>query len=116
LKSKCWRTGYGASWLDVEDPRRRERRGDAVEDLEFAFDAISVPVGRIQYLTLSPMSFREFLLASEKGSMADLVAAHPATIPPGAHPLILEELKTYFFTNGMPECVKYCRELGSVRT
>jgi len=84
--------------------------------LEFAFDKSSVPVGRIQYLNIFPMTFQEYLLALNKGPMAELVAQHPVAVPPEAHPLILEELKTYFFIGGMPECVKHFRDSGSLKT
>lgn len=84
--------------------------------LEFAFDKSSVPVGRIQYLNISPMTFQEYLLALNKVPMAERIAHHPATVPPEAHSLILEELKTYFFTGGMPECVKHWRDTGSLKT
>ena len=84
--------------------------------LEFAFDQSSVPVGRVQYLNISPMKFQEYLFALNKAPMAELVARHPAAVPPEAHPLILEELKTYFFTGGMPECVKHWRDSGSLKT
>jgi len=84
--------------------------------LEFAFDQSSVPVGRVQYLNISPMTFQEYLFALNKAPMAELIGGHPASVPPEAHPLILEELKTYFFTGGMPECVKHWRDTGSLKT
>ncbi len=84
--------------------------------LEFAFDKSSVPVGRVQYLNISPMTFWEYLIALDKIPMAELVSRHPVAIPPEAHSLILEELKTYFFTGGMPECVKHWRDTGSLKT
>lgn len=84
--------------------------------LEFAFDQSSVPVGRVQYLTVFPMTFQEYLLALNKTPMAEMIALHPSAVPPEAHPLILEELKIYFFTGGMPECVKYWRDTSSLKT
>jgi len=84
--------------------------------LEFAFDQSAVPVGRVQYLNLFPMTFQEYLTALNKAPMAERVAQHPAAIPAEAHRLILDELKTYFFTGGMPECVKHWRDTGSLKT
>lgn len=84
--------------------------------LEFAFDKSSVPVGRVQYLNIFPMTFEEYLIALDKSPMAEMVARHPARIPLEAHPLILQELKTYFFTGGMPECLKHWRDTGSLAT
>ena len=45
--------------------------------LEFAFDEISVPVGRVQYLHLHPMTFYEYLLAMGKEPMADYSLTPP---------------------------------------
>lgn len=84
--------------------------------LEFAFDQTSVPVGRLQYLHIFPMTFSEFLYAVDKIPMAELIARHPSEVSEEAHKLILEELKVYFFTGGMPECVKAWRDTGSLKT
>lgn len=84
--------------------------------LEFAFDEISIPVGRLQYQNLYPMSFYEYLLAIGKEVMADLIRQDPSAIPAAAHEQILRELKNYFFIGGMPECVKVWRETTSMRT
>jgi predicted AAA+ superfamily ATPase len=73
--------------------------------LEFAFGEISVPVGRVQYLPVYPMTFFEYLLALGKEPMAECVEADPAAIPAAAHEQILTELRNYFFVGGMPECV-----------
>ena len=39
--------------------------------LEFAFGEISIPVGRVQYLPMYPMTFYEYLLAMGRGPMAE---------------------------------------------
>ncbi len=83
--------------------------------LEFAFGEISVPVGRLQYLHLYPMTFSEVLNATEKEMMAELIQSDPSSIPPIAHEQILKELRTYFFTGGMPECVKVWRDTSSLK-
>jgi predicted AAA+ superfamily ATPase len=84
--------------------------------LEFAFDEISVPVGRLQYQNLYPMSFYEYLLATGKEIMADMIRQDPSAIPPPAHDQILREVKNYFFIGGMPECVKVWRDTASMVT
>ena len=82
--------------------------------LEFAFDEISVPVGRVQYLHLHPMTFYEFLLAMGKEPMADYSLALPKRVSPTIQKMILSELRNYFFVGGMPECVKTWRDSGSM--
>jgi predicted AAA+ superfamily ATPase len=42
--------------------------------LEFAFGEISVPVGRVQYLYMHPMTFYEYLLALGKKTVAGIYA------------------------------------------
>jgi uncharacterized protein len=82
--------------------------------LEFAFGEISVPVGRLQYLHLGPMTFYEYLLALGKEPMAEYTRQLPAKTPREIQKRILQELKTFFFVGGMPECVKTYRDTSSL--
>ena len=82
--------------------------------LEFAFDEISVPVGRVQYLHLHPMTFYEYLLAMGKEPMADYSLTPPKRVAPSIQKMFLSELRNYFFVGGMPECVKTWRDSGSM--
>lgn len=83
--------------------------------LEFAFGEISVPVGRINYMNLFPMTFYEYLLACHKEVMSEEVL-HPSSDSPEFIQLeVLNELKNYFLIGGMPEAVKTWRETNSLR-
>lgn len=82
--------------------------------LEFAFEDISVPVGRVEYLYLYSMTFYEYLLALGKVPMAEQVLIHPETVEPLVQKMILSELRNYFFVGGMPESVKAFRDSGSM--
>jgi len=82
--------------------------------LEFAFGDISIPVGRIQYLNLYPMTFYEYLLATDKQAMAQQVLSYQDDLENSLQQAILEELKTYFFVGGMPEAVRTYRDTGSL--
>ena len=82
--------------------------------LEFAFGEISIPVGRVQYLYMHPMTFHEYLLAMGKEQMADYVLKFPANIADKIQKMILNELRSYFFIGGMPECVKTYRDSNSM--
>lgn len=82
--------------------------------LEFAFGQISIPVGRVQYLNMGPMTFYEYLLALGREPMAEAVLSDPAKFGKNISDMILAELKKYFFTGGMPECVKIWRDTSSM--
>ncbi len=80
--------------------------------LEFALKEASFPVGRIQFLTLHPLCFAEYLEAV--GNLqAAVILREPAAISPAVHDMLCEELKRYFFIGGMPACVKAYEETGS---
>lgn len=65
----------------------------------------SFPVGKVNFLTLYPLSFSEYLeaigeqLLVEKGALLQ-------TLPEVLHEKMLELLKIYFFLGGMPEVVR----------
>ncbi len=82
--------------------------------LEFAFGEISIPVGRVQYLHMQPMTFYEYLLAMGKEVMAAHILDPPDNITESAQQMILGELRRYFFVGGMPECINTYRESGSM--
>ena len=82
--------------------------------LEFALGEISVPVGRVQYLHLHPMTFREYLMGVGNAAAAEYAAEHPSTVGDGIQQQLLRELKTYFFVGGMPESVKAYRDTASL--
>ena len=64
---------------------------------------ISFPVGRVEYMTMHPCSFNEFL-----GAMGntELQKAHRAgDIPESIHPMAVNLFNQYALTGGMPEVV-----------
>lgn len=82
--------------------------------LEFSLGEISVPVGRVQYLHLYPMTFREYLLGIGNEVAAETAALHPSEVDGGIQRQLLKELKTFFFVGGMPESVQVYRDTGSL--
>lgn len=82
--------------------------------LEFALGEISVPVGRVQYLHLYPMTFREYLHGIGNEVAAETAARHPSEVEEGIQRQLLKELKTYFFVGGMPESVRVYRDTQSL--
>lgn len=82
--------------------------------LEVAFGEISMPVGRVQYLHMHPMTFHEYLLAMGKVPMAEYALIPPIDVDQAVQGMILNELRNYFFVGGMPECIKTYRDSGSM--
>lgn len=65
------------------------------------------PVGKVQFLSLYPLSFLEFLEALGevrlKTFTEELRSVEP--LPPNLHELLLSRFKEYLFVGGMPEAV-----------
>lgn len=84
--------------------------------LEFALSdhQFSMPVGRIQYLHLGPLTFREFIEAIEPEKIAYLDQLTPDNrIPDAAHRALCALQRNYLFTGGMPEAVAAYKETQS---
>ena len=82
--------------------------------LEFALGEISVPVGRVQYLHLYPMTFREYLRGIGNDVATEAAARHPSEVDEGVQRHLLKDLRTYFFVGGMPESVQVYRDTQSL--
>ena len=66
----------------------------------------SFPVGKVDSLTLRPMSFLEFLRACGQDMLAEAIAACDlALVQAAAADRIVELLRSYLFVGGMPEAV-----------
>lgn len=77
--------------------------------LEFALadHNFPMPVGRIQYLHMGPMSFSEFLLAISEENLHDFICQYESGQEIGEiiHQRLLQLLRSYYFIGGMPEAV-----------
>jgi predicted AAA+ superfamily ATPase len=86
--------------------------------LEFALQLkeYKVPVGRIQYLYLKPLSFREFLDAMEESVLAKYIMeiGNIKEIPDILHEKLLDLIRKYFILGGMPEVVNEYIESGDL--
>lgn len=84
--------------------------------LEFTLDdhEYSMPVGRVEFMYLGPMTFYEFLKARDENYILDKLQSitHVDQITEGFHEKCISLLKEYFFIGGMPEAVKTCIESG----
>lgn len=79
--------------------------------LDFALETpeFSMPVGRIQYFHLNPLSFEDFLIALGETALAEwikTVSIHD-TIPLPIHQQCLDLVKQFWLIGGMPEIVAH---------
>ncbi len=86
--------------------------------LEFALKEADfrMPVGRVESLYLKPLSFNEYLLAGSHSNLVALIkeATLEKPIEPLYHQMLIEELKIYFETGGMPAVVENYRKQRSL--
>lgn len=84
--------------------------------LDFALEERPFPVGRVDFADLAPLSFAEFLDATGRGRLSEIVRGGPAALSEALHSRLLECVKEYCLVGGLPECVKKWAETGSYRT
>lgn len=77
--------------------------------LEFVLKkhTFSMPVGRITYMHLEPLSFDEFLLAQGQTSLLQYLDAYTLnkTIPRAIHDQLMQYIKEYIIVGGLPAAV-----------
>lgn len=67
----------------------------------------SFPVGKVEFMTLQPLSFYEFLLANDKKGVADFIERNGIqSIPAPMMETLIDCLKQYFIIGGMPKAVE----------
>lgn len=83
--------------------------------LEFAMEEFSFPVGRVEFLRLYPVDFREYLLARKAEILLENRPNLSTTeaIPENVHERFVEYLREYFIIGGMPEAVNAFVETGA---
>lgn len=75
--------------------------------VEFVLEEVGLPVGRVDQITMGPVSFTEFLTALAKNQLVRVIKESPLNepIPETAHNQLLDLLRTYFYVGGMPGAV-----------
>lgn len=86
--------------------------------LEFtlANHTFSMPVGRIEYMHLGPMTFSEFLKPIDSYTYQEWIqwnATDP--LPQQTHQKLLKHLRLYFITGGMPEAISIYLDTQSLQ-
>jgi len=65
----------------------------------------SFPVGKVEFMTMYPMSFYEFLLACTEDGLCDLLDKRDYKLIAAFRDKFISCLRTYFYVGGMPEPV-----------
>ena len=66
----------------------------------------SFPVGKVDFLKLYPLSFKEFLMATDKEQFAELLDKCDFQMISSFKQTYIDALKQYYFIGGMPEVVQ----------
>lgn len=66
----------------------------------------SFPVGKVDFLKLYPLSFKEFLMATGRERFSELIEKRDFEMIKGFKQTYIDALKQYYFVGGMPEVVK----------
>jgi predicted AAA+ superfamily ATPase len=86
--------------------------------LEFTLNdgSFSMPVGRVEYLHVAPLTFKEFLAAKGLLNLQDVVENASPWTPhsptQSEHTQLLASLREFFLVGGLPEVVLTAREQG----
>lgn len=79
----------------------------------------SFPVGKVDFLKLYPLSFSEFLMATDNERFAELLKKQDYEMITNFKQTYIDALKQYFFVGGMPEAVQgfaESKDFNEVRT
>lgn len=78
-------------------------------------NGVSFPVGKVDFLDLYPLDFTEFLIANGMRRHADMISGTVNyKLLEVFHAELIDMLKTYYITGGMPEVVSRYVESGSL--
>ncbi len=66
----------------------------------------SFPVGKVDFLKLYPLSFKEFLMATDRERFAELLDQRDFQMIASFKQTYIDALKHYYFVGGMPEAVQ----------
>lgn len=78
----------------------------------------SFPVGKVEFVSLRPMSFYEYLLSAGEELLVDSLKARHLEMPSLLHNRLVEHLRRYLYIGGMPEAVdtyQKTKDFGEVR-
>jgi predicted AAA+ superfamily ATPase len=71
--------------------------------INFELNKAGIPVGRVEFRHVYPLSFEEYLIAVGKSNLLDYVRTNVVEAP--FHEMLLAELHHYFWLGGMPAVI-----------
>lgn len=74
--------------------------------LDFQLNEIPFPVGRVELLEMYPMSFEEFLMATDNEKLIRYVNSPELPVSNLIKQKIYSEMMNYYWVGGMPACVR----------
>ncbi len=77
-------------------------------------EGISFPVGKVDFLDLFPMTFLEFLRATENEQLVELITSKDFSLISVFKEKLIDLLKHYYFIGGMPEAVLLYKETSDL--
>ena len=81
-------------------------------------EGTSFPVGKVEFLHLYPLNFREYLMAIGEKELVNLVCRQDYTLINAYHSKYTDLLRRYYYVGGMPEAVQTyidTEDMGEVR-
>ncbi|HAU2151674.1 TPA: ATP-binding protein, partial [Legionella pneumophila] len=94
-------------WFAEDLPQLAVISAGSLLEFILAEHSFSMPVGRVSYMHLEPLSFDEFLLANDKESLYDYLNQYDLSIelPSAIHEQLTTLFKEYLIIGGMPAVV-----------
>lgn len=94
-------------WFAEDLPELSVIAAGSLLEFVLAQHTFSMPVGRISYMHLEPLSFEEFLLANERQSLWDYLVKYDLTteVPAVIHEQLTILFKEYLLVGGLPAVV-----------
>jgi len=94
-------------WFAEELPELAVIAVGSLLDIALEQYPYSIPVGRITYAHLEPLSFEEFLLASQKNTLVTYLVNYDLSenIPDAIHTQLMQLFKEYMLVGGLPKVV-----------
>ncbi len=91
-------------WFSEELPELAVIATGSLLDFILNEHDFSMPVGRISYFHLEPLSFEEFLIATERHKTVEYLESYRLgdEIPQALHEQLLSYLRDYFLIGGLP--------------
>lgn len=103
-------------WLSEDLPALPVIAAGSLLDFTLKKHNFSMPVGRVGYMFLYPLSFQEFLMATDRHKLLEYIECYNLgdNVLPTMHERLCQATREYVLIGGMPDAVMTWRETGSL--